>query len=327
MPSEPLRLVSAADLMVAMLPRRTWFIEGLLTAGVTLLMGDPKIGKSWLTLQILHHLSTGASLWGFATTRTDVLYLALEDTLPRLQQRLWRIADEAAEGFRIALAAGTLDTGLVEQLEGHLAAYPATGVVAIDTLRLVRGGSALSPSVYAAEYADVHCLKEVADAHGIAVLLVHHTRKAPDADVFKAISGSQGLMGAADQTMVLRRDGRADAAATLSVTGRDVESFELRLSFEDCRWTLVERLGEKDLAEREVPDDVRAVIDFTERAGSWSGTATELAALLDGDCAPPVLAKRVAEYRDYLAGRGVACTRTRTSSARVLHLSWSPPAR
>lgn len=327
MPPEPLRLVSAAELMVALLPQPNWFIEDLLTVGVTLLVGDPKIGKSWLILQILHSISTGSALWGFATARADVLYLALEDTLSRLQQRLWRIADEASEGFRIALAAGTLDAGLVEQLEGHLAAYPATGVVAIDTLRLVRGSSASSPSVYAAEYADVHCLKEVADAHGIAVLLVHHTRKAPDADVFKAISGSQGLMGAADQTMVLRRDGRADAAATLSITGRDVECCELRLRFEDCRWALVERLGEEEIAERSIPDDVRDVIAFTERAGSWSGTATELAALLDGDYAPSVLAKRVAEYRDYLAECGVACTRTRTSDARMLHLSWSPPGR
>ncbi len=326
MTARPLEIVSASALMTAMLAERPWYVEGLLTSGVTLLVGDPKVGKSWLVLDLLRCLSSGEALWGCATRRVDVLYLALEDTLPRLQQRLWRLADEASEGYRIALTAGTIDDGLLDQLEGHLDAYPATRVIAVDTLRLVRGSSATSSSVYASEYADVHRLKELADAREIAIILVHHTRKMGDADVFKLVSGSQGLMGAADQTMVLRRDDRADATATLSVTGRDVEYCELVLRFEDCRWALVERLGEREIAERKAPPEMSEIIELVEAIGSWRGTATELAELITCDVTPPALAKRLAEHRRYLAERGVRVDRTRTSSARLILLRWEPPA-
>ena len=68
------------------------------------------------------------------------------------------------------------------------------------------------------------------------------------------------------------------------------------------------------------------IIELVEAIGSWRGTATELAELIACDVTPPVLAKRLAEHRRYLAERGVRVDRMRTSSARLILLRWEPPA-
>ena len=78
--------------------------------------------------------------------------------------------------------------------------------------------------------------------HALTVLVLHHTRKAGADDFLDLVSGTHGLTGAADQTMVLKRDrgtGRADAE--LFITGRDVEETTLALRFdsETCSWLLM----------------------------------------------------------------------------------------
>ena len=69
-------------------------IEGFLMSGISLLAGAPKLGKSFLVLQIAYHVSTGKSMWGMTVRQSDVLYLALEDTEARLQSRSYRMFGE-----------------------------------------------------------------------------------------------------------------------------------------------------------------------------------------------------------------------------------------
>ena len=102
-------------------------------------------------------------------------------------------------------------------------------------------------NAYSADYSDLRVLKEFADCYSIALMVVHHTRKARDPDdVFANISGTNGLMGACDTVFVLDKDKRSDKYATLSVTGRDVEFQELRLLFRDGEWEFIEFLSSDD---------------------------------------------------------------------------------
>ncbi|MEU8351996.1 DNA repair protein RadA, partial [Streptomyces sp. NPDC048845] len=72
--------------------------------------------------------------------------------------------------------------------------------------------------------------KRLADHYGVAVVLVHHVRKAGSDDFLTEVSGTNGLAGAADATLVLKR-ARGKADGVLHVTGRDVDEAEYALQF------------------------------------------------------------------------------------------------
>lgn len=170
--------------------------------------------------------------------------------------------------------------------------HPRVGLVIIDTLQRVRPPRA--DSSYAADYGDLGELKALVDSRGIAVVAVHHTRKMGDADVLNRVSGTTGITGSADSTMVLERASRGSSSATLVATGRDVEHQELRLRFQSRRWELVGRISQEEIEEREVPACGLAVLAFALSEGRWSGTTSRLAeAARVGDISPDALGNRL----------------------------------
>lgn len=50
-----------------------WVVDDLIPCGLTLFAGDPKIGKSWLGLDLALHVASGEPFWGFATAKGTVL--------------------------------------------------------------------------------------------------------------------------------------------------------------------------------------------------------------------------------------------------------------
>ena len=137
--------------------------------------------------------------------------------------------------------ADTLKHGLEQQIEQFLTEHPATKLVVIDTLQRVRSAGGDS-NLYANDYQDVGLLKQLADRHHIAILLIHHLRKLHDDDPMNMISGSTGLSGAADSTFVLQKSSRLANIASLHCTGRDIPDRTLKLEFgeEDHVWKLLE---------------------------------------------------------------------------------------
>ena len=96
-------------------------IRDRLYPGVYLFVGAPKVGKSFLMAQLAYHVSLGLPLWGYAVRRGTVLYLALEDDYPRLQERLYRMFGADSTGsLRLSVNAQTLGGGLEEQLKGFV---------------------------------------------------------------------------------------------------------------------------------------------------------------------------------------------------------------
>lgn len=143
-----------------------------------------------------------------------------------------------------------------------------------------------------------------------------------DGDVFNTISGSNGLMGCADETMVLRRKARGSSAATLNITGRDVKNQEFSVRFVDCRWELVEKVSDAELEARAVPAVVHSVIAFVNgrQAPSWCGTASDLLAAVGGDVRANVLSKYLNEHSGYMESQGVAYSRRKTGGEKLICL-------
>lgn len=286
--------LSMNELYDHVFPGKPPVVEGLLYPGVYLFVGAPKVGKSFLMAQLAYHVSMGLPLWGYEVRRGAVLYLALEDDYPRLQERLYRMfGADSAGGLFLSISAHTLGGGLEKQLEGFVQEHPDTRLIIIDTLQKIRetGDERYS---YASDYEVITKLKRFADASRVCVLLVHHTRKQQADDRFDKISGTNGLMGAADGAILLQKERRTDSAATLDISGRDLQDQRLYLKKDEERlvWELERRETE---LHKEPPDPVLEAVAalVTAERPEWNGTATDLAAVLGLDIQPNALTKRL----------------------------------
>ncbi len=247
---------TAADLMAKVFPEPRWAVDGVIPEGATLLVGAPKKGKSWLVLAMGAAIAAGGVTLGkIPVAGGDVLYLALEDTERRLQERLRILLDgePAPDRLHIATRWPSLDDGAALHLDLWLGRHPDARLVVIDTLARLRSDKPANGSLYQADYATMVAFKTVADAHGVALVVVHHTRKADAEDPLDLVSGTTGIAGAADTILVLRREtSRADA--TLYVRGRDVPEADHALAFDavTCRWNLLGDAAEYRLSEERV---------------------------------------------------------------------------
>ena len=313
---EDLKIINADNLLYTSLSDCEFIIEDILPVGLHIFCGAPKVGKSWLMLDLCIKVSKGEELWNLETKQCDVLYLALEDTYQRLQKRLFKLTDEIGSNFHIAIESNKITNGLVAQLEQ----YSNIRLVVIDTLQKVRKQN--NDINYSADYGEISLLKSFADKNKIAVILVHHLRKQDDSDVFNKISGTAGIMGSSDTTFILEKKSRDDSVATLFVTGRDVEYQTFTLRFEDCRWNLIERSFQRELEMKNAPEVIDDVISFVNDKKFWQGTATELLSLIDKkDITPQYLTKVLNEYsKTILLDNKIIFTTSRTSSSRLVTL-------
>ena len=265
--------------------------EGLLYAGAYILAGAHKIGKSFLVAQIAYHVSTGQDLRGCKVHQGTVLYLALEDDFQRIQNRMFMMYGvNDTPNLHFATAAGKIGNGLDEQLENFIRDHPDTKLIIIDTMQKVRkvGGEAYS---YASDYEIVGKLKQFADKHCICVLTVHHTRKQPAGDAFEMISGTTGLLGCADGSLLMQKKKRTALEATIDVVGRDQQDqiLYLKKDPETQIWNLEKT--ENELHREPLDPILEAVAAFV--SAEWSGSPTELRELLKVDMQPNTLTKHL----------------------------------
>ena len=292
---QKLQTVNADTLLYEPLEKPSFVVDGLIPTGLTLFCGSQKIGKSWLMLKLCLCVSQGISLWDMPTQEGDVLYLCLEDTFCRIQDRLFRLTDEASGRLHFAVASDKLSDGLIVQLEDYLKEYPDSRLIVIDTLQKIRTAS--KDNAYASDYGDISLIKDFADRHSLAVVVVHHIRKQNDSDVFNKVSGTTGLTGSADATFVLEQESRVSNAAKLYVTGRDTPYQEFKLRFRDCSWELVERKEQEQIERESIPDILFRLVKFMQGREEWTGTATELLEQMEETGMPPnIMTKRLNEY-------------------------------
>ena len=318
---QKLQTVNADTLLYEPLEKPSFVVGGLIPTGLTLFCGSQKIGKSWLMLKLCLCVSQGIPLWDMPTQEGDVLYLCLEDTFCRIQDRLFRLTDEASGRLHFAVASDKLSDGLIVQLEDYLKEYPDSRLIVIDTLQKVRTAS--KDNAYASDYGDISLIKDFADRHSLAVIVVHHIRKQNDSDVFNKVSGTTGLMGSADATFVLQQESRASNAAKLYVTGRDTPYQEFTLRFRDCSWELVERKEQEQLAKEAIPDVLFRLVDFMQGREEWTGTATELLEAMGETGTPPnIMTKRLNEYRaGFLSENNICYSYHRKKGGREISLT------
>jgi len=299
-------------------------IDTILPHGIFVFAGSPKVGKSWLTLDMCHAISTGGKLWDFIATQGEVLYLALEDKYNRLQGRLKQMKADSKDISRLHLTTASfgLSNGLLEQVHNFITAYPGTNFIAIDTLEKIRDGGR-DRDIYSYDYSDMSKLREITDKHRLTLLLVHHTRKMYDPDPLNTVSGSTGLIGAVDGVFVLTKDRRTGSNAKLTISNRDTESFcfELRFDPDICRWDF---MGNSADGGDDEDSFCFLLNDFLQ--DEWNGTATDLCDELKRkdptiSLVPATLAKQLNTSIGLLKKEyGIAARRDRSNKSKRIFL-------
>lgn len=195
-----LELISSVEIMNTPMKKQRFIVDGMVYPGLHILSGDPKIGKSWMMMDMCLAVAKGENFFGRKTEQGQVVYMALEDTFVSLQSRMYELTDEPSENLVFTLIANSIGGGLEEDLQECKNKLPNLKMVIIDTLQKIRN---TIDSKYGADYRELSVLKSLADRLGIAIILVHHNRKAHDSNPNNLISGTNGIAGCAEDCLCL----------------------------------------------------------------------------------------------------------------------------
>jgi hypothetical protein len=209
-----------------------WIVPTFIPEGVTLIGGKPKIGKSWLMLCTAVAVANGDAVLGQVCQRRNLIYYALEDNERRIRARtekLIGLAERWPSNVRIIHKLPNLDHGCMEHITAHIDAIEP-GLIIIDTLAAIRGQRGKNEDQYQCDYRTMSALLDLSKKTGVAVIVVHHVRKAAAEDVFDMILGTQGFTAVADTLLVLTF--AEEGQRRLAIRGRDVDPEDKIVSFD-----------------------------------------------------------------------------------------------
>ena len=283
--------------------------------------GSPKAGKSWLALWLAVTVAKGEEVWKMSVKQGTTLYLCLEDSQLRIQNRLFEITDDAPANVHFCTECSTLGRGLEEQLENFVSEYPDTVLVIIDTLQMVRGSN--YDCTYANDYRDLSVLKKIADEQQTAILLIHHLRKEPSDNVFNRISGTTAISGAVDSSFTLISSSHGSGRAKLFCIGRDIEYREISLERNSENvWEIIADSHEQyEQRDSKIIFLLSALLKSTP---NFIGTPTELSNRIDpagtAGITPKKVARQILQSVDALRKIGIVATTRRSNGKRIIEL-------
>ena len=281
---KPLQTFSAQDLAMADLVPPEFIIADILPAGYVLFAAPPKIGKSWLVLDLANSVAEGIPFWGFKTLKGSVLYMALEDAQYRLKGRLGDLHSSMPENLHFAISdVGTIGSGLIEQLEMEIERIPDLKLVILDTIARIKGKPPAGLNAYEADTVMYSSLQRLALDHNLCILGVTHfnkrSKRSSD-DPYESITGSTGGFGVSDAAWIFQGK-RGSKEMNLLITGRDLIDVEFKIEFKDQRWRVkgtVEELEAQAYADEYQNSGLINTIRrlMQDNGGHWDGTAAEI---------------------------------------------------
>ena len=228
-------IINVSDLLRMEFEDPLFAIDKFVPEGVTLIAGPPKIGKTWFVMGMSIAVASGGKAFGKIDVELgEVLHLALEDTKRRFKSRLEKLNayQDAPWSKNISFCSEwrRFDNHGVGDLVHWLEAHPGARLVVIDTLKRVRPRAKKNESLYDSDYAVGELLAPLIEKYRVAIVIVHHTRKSEAEDPHETISGSFGLTGGMDGSIVIQRS-RGQYDAEVHVTGRDIDEEKYGFTF------------------------------------------------------------------------------------------------
>ena len=285
---EPPEIISARALSEMDLPPLKSALPGMVVEGLTIITAKPKAGKGWWVLQTAYSVALGKNLFdGSPCEKGRVLYMGLEDSLRRLQYRVSEINNstifakvsrgkgglhinaqlgEIPDGLDLTIRWPKIDEGCLEYLEKYLDEHPGTHLIVIDIFKRIAKAKKGKGSTYEEDYESIQPIQELATRRRVAVIVVHHNRKAGAEDPIDMVSGTFGLTGGVDNVIVIQRVTRGEThdESKFSFVGRDIDERELAMKFDKTShmWSLI---GDADT--HFVSDTRKVILEYLEDDG------------------------------------------------------------
>ena len=270
-----LKGITAFDLANMEIPEVKWFVDGLLPEGLTLLAGAAKVGKSFLAWNIALAVANG----GIALSTIDInkpynaVYMAMEDPLPLLQERLKLMCpDGVPNNVHIVndFYGLKFDNDGIEMVGNYLDETQAE-ILIVDTWGHVKPNPQLNNGTsYDTDYASLIPVQRFAHDRNIAVVLVTHTTKGKHEDnPFDNIQGSTGMQAGCDTMLMLAH---SQGSHVLQVRGRRILESEYAMTLNNGLWVM-----EGDADEFRMSDERKEILHCLRIASDAGMTVSELA--------------------------------------------------
>jgi len=220
-------VTSAMELLGRELDELQFLLDPILpSVGLAMLAGPPKAGKSWFCLDIAQQLTDEGN---------EVYYIAAEDNSRRLKERLEQKAFKFPQNLKIHAGLSQphpvpRGKDAITYIEEIYKKHKPNCII-IDTVASVLQPTA-STKNYDVTVQEYEVLRQLATDLGIAILLVHHTKKQTDyaQTPIEQILGSTGISATVETLMIMQNIiGKMDRS--LFVTGKDVEQDEFLLTW------------------------------------------------------------------------------------------------
>ena len=218
-------------------PDDDWLVDGLIPNGVSILVGDPKMGKSFLAQQLAIAIATDDLFLGSRQSKSGkVVYLAWEDSAKRIQKRTRMSGKIAAPGVIYSFKPN-INGKDISWMEGCLEKFPDMRLLVIDTISYLRGGNSSNADSYTKDVQFMAPITAMAEKLGFSIIAVTHMNQLTKvSDVYHKIQGSTGQPGSADNIIFLTRSSRSSENAKLTISGREIDEFEIKLRFDKKTW-------------------------------------------------------------------------------------------
>jgi len=244
--SQPLRVLRIADLTHDSPERPAWLIEELWAdQAVGVIGGAPKCCKTYLALEIALAVASGKPCLGRFTVFEPgpVLLYAAEDSPLQVRARLAGLAQARGVDFQnlpvLIILAAQLRLDLQQdkaRLANAIEKHRPRLLVLDPFVRLHRldENSAMEVSALLAD------LRALQRRFGLAVLLVHHTRKANAEASGQALRGSGDLHAWGDSNLYIRRSRNRLSLTAEHRAARAPEPIALTLAGDDAPYLEVD---------------------------------------------------------------------------------------
>jgi hypothetical protein len=319
------------ELLDARFPEPKWVVNDLLPQGFSPLCGPPKVGKSWLALNLALSIATGQKfLERYDVVQGEALYLDYELPDTKLRGRLEKCLNgrhdlPGLESLHLQPKGSwpRIHEGGLEMLQEFMDKHPDLRVVVIDVWRkFSRPRKPQEENSYNLTYEDVGPVKDFADSRGICVVVLHHLAKGWRSyeNPFEAFLGSTALAGASDNLLALVK-GSEEADGVLWATGRDIEESQTALEFdkEDFTWKF---LG--DANQFELTQDQNAIAQAIAEMGEASPKDIAAAVGKSGNSVREMLFRMLRQGRVEKGGYGRYRLPNTTNSTNTINSPNSP---
>lgn len=235
--------MTAADLLQKQFAPPQYVVEGVIPEGVTLLASPPKIGKTFLCLNIAVAVATAGKALGKADVQEGrVLYVDLDGSERGAQSRLKDMLKEAEADAMEDLSRFDYysefprvdeeePADALAYLRRYLEEFDDVELVIFDTLADVRPKTSGTRNMYEVDREALTPFRDLIHDHNTSAIFVHHTNKSNSGDHVRRVSGSSGLASAVDNIIIMSKE-RGQHDAELQITPREEEEVSLRLSFD-----------------------------------------------------------------------------------------------